>query len=326
MMPSVAVMHQRADRICDGRTEGVNGKRSFWSRRVLLAAALALSVGMVGTPHAILGQDATPTVGGSVILATTTSTADSGLLDALAPRFREETVYTLKPIAVGSGAALELGERGEADVLLVHSPAAERAFMDEGFGTERRTVMYNDFIIVGQASDPAEVATAASAVDAMTRIANAGAVFVSRGDDSGTHALEKRLWESAGITPSGEWYTESGTGMGDTLNIASEREGYTISDRGTFLSLRDRLGLTVLSEGDPALLNIYHIILLNPDNGPAIDSEAGRVFLDFMLEPATQEFIAGFGVKEFGEPLFTPCADNACGVETQATPMAAPEA
>ena len=282
---------------------------------------------MFGTPpHAALGQDATLTVEGSVILAPTTSTADSGLLDALAPRFREETGYTLKPIAVGSGAALALGERGEADVLLVHSPAAERAFMDEGFGTEHRTIMYNDFIMVGPASDPAKVTEAASASDAMTRIADAGAVFVSRGDDSGTHALEKRLWESAGITPGGEWYTESGTGMGDTLNIASEREGYTICDRGTFLSLRDRLGQEILSEGDPALLNIYHIILLNPDNSPAINSEAGRVFLDFMLDPATQEYIAGLGVEEFGEPLFTPCADNSCGVEMDATQVPSPEA
>lgn len=296
-----------------------------WGR--MLAATLALfALILAFAPFAAFGQDATPATKGSVILATTTSTADSGLLDALAPRFRVETGYILKPIAVGSGAALALGERGEADVLLVHSPAAELEFMDKRFGTERRTVMFNDFVIVGPASDPAQVATATSAIDAMTRIADAGAVFVSRGDDSGTHALEKRLWNSAGITPAGEWYTESGTGMGDTLNIASERDGYTISDRGAFLSLRGRLGLEILSEGDPALLNIYHIILLNPENGPAINRDAGQAFLAFMLEPATQEFIAGFGVEEFGEPLFTPCGDNACGVETTATPIATPAA
>ncbi len=299
--------------------------RSFWSRRGSLAVTVALFFGLLGAAAvAAFAQESTPAPSGSIILATTTSTADSGLLDALAPRFLAETGLTLKPIAVGSGAALELGERGEADVLLVHSPAAEQAFMDEGFGTERRTIMYNDFIIVGPPSDPAQVAEASSSVDAMTRIANAGAVFVSRGDDSGTHALEKRLWESAGITPGGAWYTESGTGMGDTLNIASERDGYTISDRGTFLSLRDRLALEILFEGDPALLNIYHVILLNPENSPAINSEAGRVFLDFMLEPATQQFIGGFGVEEFGEPLFTPCGDNSCGVETIATPIATP--
>jgi tungstate transport system substrate-binding protein len=261
-------------------------------------------------------QDAslTPAAAGDVIVATTTSIADTGLLDAMAPLFLEQTGYTLKPIAVGSGAALELGERGEADVLLVHSPAAEEAFMDAEFGTERRTVMYNDFVIVGPPADPAGIAAAESANDAMTRIANAQATFISRGDDSGTHALERRLWELAGITPDGVWYTESGTGMGDTLNIASERAGYTLSDRGTFLALRDRLGLEVLVEGDPSLLNVYHVILVNPENGRDIDSSAGRAFLDYLLTPEAQEFIGGFGVDEFGEPLFTPCADNSCGV------------
>jgi tungstate transport system substrate-binding protein len=291
---------------------------------VTLVLVLHLLLGLAA-PSA-LAQEATPQVAGDVILATTTSTADSGLLDALAPIFLAETGYTLKPIAVGSGAALELGEKGEADVLLVHSPAAEEEFMAGGFGTERRTVMFNDFIIVGPEDDPAAVAEAASASDAMTRIANSGTTFVSRGDDSGTHALEKRLWEAAGVTPAGSWYTESGTGMGDTLNIASERGGYTVSDRGTYLSLRERIGLAVLVEGDPALLNVYHVISVNPDNGRDIDTEAGKAFLDFLLEPSTQEFIEGFGVEEFGEPLFTPCGDNSCGVEAAATPVATPKA
>ena len=268
-------------------------------------------------------QDATPAAMGDTILATTTSTADTGLLDALAPRFKEETGYTLKPIAVGSGAALELGQNGEADVLLVHSPAAEETFMADGFGTERRTVMYNDFMIVGPAEDPAGITGETSATSALASIAESDSTFVSRGDDSGTHALEKRLWETAGIAPEGSWYTEAGSGMGDTLNIASERGGYTISDRGTFRSLRDRLGLEILVEGDPALLNVYHVILVNPENGRAIDTAAGQAFLDFLLEPGTQEFIAAFGVAEFGEPLFTPCADNVCGVESTATPIAA---
>lgn len=297
-----------------------------WFRRPLLAivAVLALLLGSVfATPHAALGQDATPAAQGDTLLATTTSTADTGLLDALAPLFKEETGFTLKPIAVGSGAALELGQNGEADVLLVHSPAAEEAFMAEGYGTERRTVMYNDFIIVGPADDPAGIAGAASATEALTRIAVAESTFVSRGDESGTHALEKRLWETAGVVPDGSWYTEAGSGMGDTLNIASERGGYTISDRGTYLSLRDRLGLDILVEGDPALLNVYHVILVNPENGRAINTAAGQAFLDFLLEPSTQEFIGTFGVDEFGEPLFTPCADNGCGVEGAATPIAA---
>lgn len=290
-------------------------------RRLIAGIVVLVLCGVLGLPAiAVRGQEATPAPGDDVILATTTSTADTGLLDALSPIFLEETGITLKPIAVGSGAAIELGERGEADVLLVHSPAAEQAFMDAGFGTERRTVMYNDFVIVGPEDDPAAVAGAESATDALNRIATSESVFVSRGDDSGTHALERRLWESAGITPDGGWYTESGTGMGDTLNIASERGGYTISDRGTFLALRDRLGLGVLLEGDPALLNVYHVMLVNPENGRDIDTAAGQAFLEFLLEPETQEFIGGFGVEEFGEPLFTPCADNACGA-LPATPV-----
>lgn len=294
------------------------GKRA---QRVMVTVFALIMGGLVGVfPASVLGQDGSPTASGSVILATTTSTADTGLLDALSPRFQEATGYTLKPIAIGSGAAIEMGERGEADVLLVHSPAAEEAFMEAGFGTERRTVMFNDFVIVGPPDDPVSVAAAESATDAMTRIASSKTPFISRGDDSGTHAREKSLWQAAEITPNGDWYTESGTGMGDTLNIASERGGYTISDRGTFLALRDRLGLDVLLERDPALLNVYHVIPVNPDNGRNINTAGGQAFLEFLLDPTTQEFIGGFGIEEFGEPLFTPCADNACGA-LPATPV-----
>ena len=181
-----------------------------WSRRVLI---IALGLSFIFSPALALAQEGTPqAAGGDTILATTTSTADTGLLDAMAPIFEEETGYALKPIAVGSGAALELGENGEADVLLVHSPAAELEFMAGGFGSERRTVMYNDFVIVGPADDPAAIADATSANDAMTRIAESGSHFISRGDESGTHALERRLWDAAGVTPQGDWYVESGTG------------------------------------------------------------------------------------------------------------------
>lgn len=297
-------------------------KRSRWPRRAALAMTVSLLLAVAVASQGVASQDATPAPMGDVILATTTSTADSGLLDALAPLFLAETGYTLKPIAVGSGAALELGEKGEADVLLVHSPAAEVEFMDAGFGTERRTVMFNDFIIVGPEADPAGIADAATAAEAMAAIAAGEARFVSRGDDSGTHALEKRLWQAAGITPEGSWYTEAGTGMGDTLNIASERNGYTVTDRGTYLSLRGRLALVPLQEGDPALLNVYHVILVNPENGPAVDTAAGQAFLDFLLAPRAQDFIGEFGVEEFGEPLFTPCADNSCGMAPAATPAA----
>jgi tungstate transport system substrate-binding protein len=257
-----------------------------------------------------------------VILATTTSTQDSGLLDVLVPLFREQTGYALKPIAVGSGAALELGRRGEADVLLVHSPAAEQEFMTQGLGTERRTVMLNDFVIVGPADDPAGISGAPSALEAMSRIAGSDAPFVSRGDESGTHTLELRLWQEADITPEGSWYTESGTGMGDTLNIANERQAYTLADRGTSLALRDRLELAILVEGAPELLNVYHVITVNPANGPAVNSAGADAFVTFLLDPATQRVIGEFGVDRFGQPLFSPCADNGCGVEAAATPTA----
>jgi tungstate transport system substrate-binding protein len=287
---------------------------------LLVVAAISLSAASLGaqetsTPVARTGPR-------DVILATTTSTADTGLLDALGPLFKDATGYTLKPIAVGSGAALELGKRGEADVVLAHSPAAEQTFMEEGYGSERRTVMFNDFVIVGPEDDPAGIAGNPSAVEAMRQIADSQSRFVSRGDESGTNALELRLWKQAGIEPAGEWYIESGTGMGETLTIANERGAYTITDRGTYLALRDRLALPILVEGDKALINIYHVITLNPANGPNINSEGGEAFLTFLLDPATQKFIGEFGIDEFGEPLFTPCADNSCGVEAVATPTA----
>ena len=296
-------------------------------RQPLILLALLVAFGFA-RPDAGRGEEATPRSGPrDVILATTTSTQDSGLLDVLVPLFAEQTGYTLKPIAVGSGAALALGEAGEADVVLAHSPAAEEAFMTDGFGTERRTVMYNDFVLVGPAADPAGIARASSAAAAMAAIAAAEGPFVSRGDDSGTHALERRLWQAAAIDPAGDWYTEAGTGMGDTLGIANEREAYTITDRGTFLALRDRLDLEILVEGSPDLLNVYHVLLVNPDNGPRINEEGGRAFVDFLLAPETQELIGGFGVDRFGEPLFTPCADNACGVvSAKGTPIATPAA
>jgi tungstate transport system substrate-binding protein len=294
-----------------------------WQGVLLIALTLGMSIGVI-SPGSIRAQS-TPVVEArtgsrDVILATTTSTADTGLLDALGPLFTEATGYTLKPIAVGSGAALALGERGEADVVLVHSPQAEQTFMDAGFGAERRTVMVNDFVIVGPQDDPAEIADVALAADAFRAIAESQSRFVSRGDESGTNALEFRLWMQAGIEPGGDWYIESGTGMGDTLNIANERGAYTITDRGTYLALRDRLELPILVEGDPALINIYHVITLNPANGPRINSAGGEAFLSFLLDPATQAFIGEFGIAEFGEPLFTPCADNSCGVEAAATP------
>ncbi|CAA9581270.1 MAG: Tungstate ABC transporter, substrate-binding protein [uncultured Thermomicrobiales bacterium] len=310
----------------------VCGRRGGQVHSWFLAATLAVGALLAMAPglaRSAVGQEATPGTGPrEVILATTTSTQDSGLLDVLVPLFHERTGYDLKPIAVGSGAALELGERGEADVVLAHSPAAEEAFVAAGFAGERRTVMANDFVLVGPKADPAGTSGAASAAEAMAAIAGAEVPFVSRGDESGTHALELRLWEESGIAPGGSWYTESGTGMGDTLNIADDRDAYTLADRGTFLSLRDRLDLEILVEGDRALLNLYHVLTVNPANGPAVNVEGGRAFLGFLLDPATQEIIGGFGLDRFGEALFTPCADDACVVPavTPAPPPATPAA
>jgi len=292
-------------------------------RRIL--AIIALLAAVLLAPRPVAAQEGTPERGPrDVILATTTSTQDSGLLDVLVPLFEEQTGYHLKPIAVGSGAALKLGEEGEADVLLVHSPAAEAEFMDAGFGVNRRLVFYNDFVIVGPDDDPAEIAGSTSAVDAMAKIAAAEAPFISRGDDSGTHRLELGLWEKAGIEPSGDWYVESGTGMGDTLNIANERDAYTVTDRGTYLAQSDRLSLPILVEGDPALLNVYHVIAVNPENHDRINTAGAEAFIDFLLDPAVQSVIGEFGVEEFGQPLFTPCADNSCGIEPVGTPTASP--
>jgi tungstate transport system substrate-binding protein len=240
-----------------------------------------------------------------VVLATTTSTVDTGLLDELLPVFERQTGYKVVPLALGSGQALATGERGEADVLLVHSPDAERAFMAAGHGIERRLVMHNDFVLVGPAADPAGVRGAESAVEALRRVAAARAPFVSRGDNSGTHALELRLWRQAGIAPAGQrWYTESGTGMGQTLQIADERGGYTLSDRGTFLAQRRVLGLVPLLEGDPALLNVYHVIRVDPAKSDRINADGARAFADFLVSPAAQALIAEYGRARFGAPLF----------------------
>jgi tungstate transport system substrate-binding protein len=245
---------------------------------------------------------------GDVILATTTSTDDSGLLDVLVPMFEEESGYNIQVIAVGSGQAIEQASRGDADLVLAHSPAAEQQMIDDGNGIERVLIMHNDFIMVGPESDPAGVATAATINDAMTAIATTESPFISRGDDSGTHALELRLWEAANVEPGGGWYSESGQGMGATLQIAGQRQGYTISDRATYLSQQDTLELVVLYEGDPSLLNVYHAIAVNPEVHPDVEAAGAQAFIDFLVREDVQEIIGEFGVDEFGEPLFFPDA------------------
>jgi len=277
-------------------------------RRALVALIAVLTALMAGCG----GSSATNSSGGaaangSLILATTTSTQDSGLLDDLLPVFTKDTGWTVKTLAVGSGQALELGRRGEADVLLVHSPAAEKAFMAEGKAGQRRLVMHNDFVIVGPADDPAGI-KGMDSVDAMKKIAAAPAVFISRGDDSGTNAKEKDIWAKAGITPKGAWYQATGQGMGATLRVADQKAGYTLSDRATYLAQRDTLKLQILSEGDPSLLNVYHVIEMTTKAGSRVQPDAAKAFADWIVSPAIQQRIGEFGKAKFGQPLFTPDA------------------
>ncbi len=244
----------------------------------------------------------------TLILSTTTSTQDSGLLDVLVPLFERQTGYTVKTISVGTGQALALAAKGEADVTLVHAPALEKKYVQEGKLLNRRLVMYNDFVLAGPAADPAQVKGLPKAADALRRIAEHQAAFVSRGDNSGTNILERALWKEAGIEPRGPWYIESGQGMGQTLQIAGDRQAYTLSDRGTYLAFRQRIGLVILVEKDRPLLNLYSVIEVNPANGPRVNAAAGRAFADFMVAPATQAVIRTFGVDRYGQPLFTPVA------------------
>jgi tungstate transport system substrate-binding protein len=245
---------------------------------------------------------------GTVILSTTTSTQDSGLLDVLVPMFEKQSGYTVKTVSVGTGQALALAAKGDADVALVHAPSLEKKYVADGKLLNRRLVMYNDFVIIGPKDDPARVRLCRSAVEALQAIAGSKAAFVSRGDNSGTHNLEKSLWKSAGIEPKGGWYIESGQGMGATLGIANERNAYTVTDRGTYLALAKRVSLPILVEGDRALLNIYSVLEVNPANGPRINAAGGKAFADFMIAPQTQSVIRNFGVEKFGQPLFVPVA------------------
>jgi tungstate transport system substrate-binding protein len=278
-----------------------------------LLAALVFLAGCAATPYASSSlSKPTASAPREVILATTTSTRDSGLLDVLLPLFEERTGYRVKPIAVGSGQAMVMGERGEADVLLVHAPDAEEKFMAAGHGINRRRVMHNDFVLVGPPSDPAGVRALPHAGAALRRIAETGNLFVSRGDHSGTHQLEMKLWREAGLAPAGQrWYQETGQGMGETLRVASEKGAYTLTDRATYLANRPTLALSILVEKDEALLNVYHVIQVNPQKSDRINAAGGRAFVEFMISPETQRLIGEFGIEKFGQPLFTPDAGKA---------------
>jgi tungstate transport system substrate-binding protein len=270
----------------------------------VLFVAVALSLlGSVSLP--VRAQPANP----ELILATTTSTQDSGLLDTLVPMFEQQSGYRVKTISVGTGQAMALGERGEADVLLVHAPPTEKTWMAAGHGIDRRLVMYNDFVVVGQSGDPAGLAGAASGVEVMQKIAANAATFVSRGDNSGTNQFELGIWKAAGIDPKGQpWYLETGQGMGQTLTIASEKGAYTITDRGTFLAQQGNLDLTIQAQGYTNFLNVYHVLVVNPEKSTSINVEGARAFADFIVAEDTQTAIGQFGLEKFGQPLFFPAA------------------
>ena len=246
--------------------------------------------------------------GKNIVLSTTTSTQDSGLLDVLVPLFEKQTGYSVKTISVGTGQALALAAKGDADVALVHAPSLEKKYVAEGTLLNRRLVMYNDFVIIGPSADPAKIKSVKSALAALKSIEQTKARFVSRGDNSGTHNLEKALWQQAGIQPKGAWYIESGQGMGATLGIANEKNAYTLTDRGTYLALRQRVTLPILVEGDKVLLNIYSVMEVNPANGPRINAAGGKAFADFMVSPQTQTVVKSFGTEKFGQSLFVPIA------------------
>ena len=243
---------------------------------------------------------------GDLILATTTSTQDSGLLDVLVPPFEKKTGYRVKTIAVGSGQSLAMGARGDADVVLAHAPSLERKYVSEAVFVTRRLVMHNDFVVVGPPSDPARIKGAGRVRDVFARLLEGKAPFVSRGDKSGTHLLELTLWEKTGGKPEGSWYIQVGQGMGAALNVASEKGGYTVTDRGTYLALKKRLTLEILFEKDKPLLNVYHVLEVNPAKFPNANHAGGRAFSDFLLSAEAQEVIRTYGVERFGQALFFP--------------------
>ncbi|MCY3647325.1 MAG: substrate-binding domain-containing protein [Chloroflexi bacterium] len=274
--------------------------------RPLLALALA---GALLLAAACGDSDDDP---GTIILATTTSTHDSGLLEELVPRFEERTGITVKVIAVGTGAALRMAGEGNADAVLVHAPEAEAPYVASGDLVSGRLVMTNDFVIVGPPDDPAAAAAAPDLPAALAAIASGGR-FVSRGDDSGTHKKELALWVAAGLDPARLTREETGQGMGATLTIASERGAYTLTDRATYLALRDVLDLAVLVEGDATLLNAYRIHVVNPDKHEGVAGEQAEAFAAFLLEPETQALIGRFRAEEFGRSLFTPAVQIPVG-------------
>jgi tungstate transport system substrate-binding protein len=272
-------------------------KRSWIFPLLLLIASLSLNACSPST-----------SASRKLLLISTTSTQDSGLLDVLLPAFEKQTGYQVQLVSVGSGQALQMAEQGNADVLLVHSPAAEKDFMAQGFGIDRRLVMHNDFVLVGPPSDPAGI-KGEPLIEALKAIYGSGAIFVSRSDQSGTNVKELALWKTAGLDPTQQsWYLQTGQGQGATLSIASEKGGYALTDRGTFLAYQSNIESIVLVEADPDLLNVYHVITVNPEKWPKVNAAGARAFADYVTSPAGQQVIRDFGLDKYGQPLFYPDA------------------
>lgn len=285
-------------------------------KRVLsLLLATFLIISMVGcAPEAKVSQESN-TSQDTIILSTTTSTEDSGLLNYLLPIFTEDTGIEVKTVAVGTGKALQMGRDGDADVLLVHAKESELEFVEEGYGTERRDVMYNDFILVGPEDDPIGLKESSpnNILEGLKTLEAEGFIFVSRGDDSGTHKKELAIWKAADIEPSGEWYLEAGAGMGQVLKIASEKQGYTLTDRATYLNMLDNLDLDIIIEGDENLFNQYGVIPVNPEvlgeKSDQINHEGAIEFMNWLTSEKGQALIEEYGVEEYGQPLFIPNAE-----------------
>lgn len=270
---------------------------------VLLLCSVLVGCGGQSTKQAATNQAVKPPVNPSIILATTTSTQDSGLLDVVLPVFEKKTGYKVKTIAVGTGQALSMGEKGEADVLLVHAPSAERKLIENGSAVNRKLVMHNDFILVGPIEDRAQI-KGKTVKEAMAAIANQSAIFISRGDDSGTHKMELQLWAAAKIKPSSPWYQEAGAGMGQTLKIADEKRGYALSDRATYLAQKKNIALAILVEGDAKLLNIYHVMEVNAQKFTKVNKEGAQAFSEFILSAEGQALVSTFGKEKYGQSLF----------------------